>query len=359
MTFLNYFSSRLSLTGSRTSLSGSRSQLAQPTPISTEKLDTFKVPRASMSPADSVSASKRASFVETGFLETLKPQFTPGQSLTSPSVGLSSEDKLHLTQMSQENEDLKKQVQDLTEKLETLKIRRSEDKERMREFDKMKTQFDQLQEFKSKIMEAQSSLQRELQRAKQDAKDAIDARDRHQEEMAELAENVELITLDKEMAEEKADTLQLELENAKERIEELTLDLEILKTEMQERSTIKTEGGVGGESDGVSVYEMKQLEQQNTRLRETLVRMRDLSAHEKHEIQKLQKELEMKKSEVQELQRTKEKLSSRVDELEAQIVDLQEEVDAALGRSLIIPIIQLVLIEFHFQNQVPKRWSSN
>lgn len=282
-----------------------------------------------MSPPESnLPVSKRASFVETGFLETLKPQFTLGQSLISPAV--TTEDKIHHLQLQQENEDLKNQARDLSEKLETLKMRRSDDKERLRDFDKMKTQFDQLQEFKSKIMEAQSSLQRELQRAKQETKDAIEARDRHQEEMAELAENVELITLDKEMAEEKADTLHLELESAKERIEELQLDLEILKTEMQEKSVIRADG-TPNESGGVSVYELKQLEQQNTRLRETLVRMRDLSAHEKHEIQKLQKELELKKSEVQELQRTKEKLSGRVDELEAQINDLQEQVDAALG----------------------------
>lgn len=286
-----------------------------------------------MGPPDSIPPpSKRASFIETGFLETLKPQFTPGQSLTSPSPAPSSstEDKIHNLQLQQENEDLKNQIRDVTEKLETLKVRRSEDKERLRDFDKMKTQFEQLQEFKSKIMDAQSSLQRELQRAKQETKDAIEARDVHQEEMSELAENVELITLDKEMAEEKADTLQLELETAKERIEELTLDLEILKTEMQEKTVIRTDG-TGNETGGVSAYELKQLEQQNTRLRETLVRMRDLSAHEKHELQKLQKELELKKSEVLELQRTKEKLSGRVDELEAQIVDLQEQVDAALG----------------------------
>lgn len=91
------------------------------------------------------------------------------------------------------------------------------------------------------------------------------------------------------------------------------------------------------------------MEQQNTRLRDTLVRLRDLSAHEKHEIQKIAKELETKKSEVNELQRTKKKLSAKVgkmkksvvdpkvincfqiDELEAQVVDLKEQVDAALG----------------------------
>lgn len=228
---------------------------------------------------------------------------------------MGTEDKISALQQQQEIDDLKNQVRDLTEKLETLKQRRAEDKERLREFDKMKTQFEQLQEFKSKIMEAQSQLQRELQRARQETKDAIEARDRHAEEMSELSENVELITLDKEMAEEKADTLQLELESAKERIEELTLDLEILRTEMQNKTVGGGGGGDGtapGVIEGPSVYEFKQMEQQNTRLRETLVRLRDLSAHEKHEIQKLTKEVETKKSEVTELQRTKEKLSTKV-----------------------------------------------
>lgn len=61
-------------------------------------------------------------------------------------------------------------------------------------------------------------------------------------------------------------------------------------------------------------------------MRETLVRMRDLSAHEKHEFQKLQKDLDQKKSEILELGRTKEKLSVRVEEMEHQIADLQEQV---------------------------------
>lgn len=70
-------------------------------------------------------------------------------------------------------------------------------------------------------------------------------------------------------------------------------------------------GGITG-TEGITSYEYKQLEQQNTRLRDTLVRLRDLSAHEKHEIQKIAKELETKKSEVNELQRTKKKLSAKV-----------------------------------------------
>lgn len=343
-------SSRMSLNRSSSSL-GSKTQLTSPgndrstagsgqssipTPVSSiptmvkagDRYETLH--KSHISPPESLQTSKRASFVETGFVETLKPQFTPGQSLTSPSPAPSTEERIHLLQLQQEVDDLKTQNKDLVEKLETLKVRRTEDKERLREFDKLKTQYDQLVEFKSKIMEAHSQLQRDVLRAKQEAKDAIEARDLHSEEMAELSENVEMITLDKEMAEEKADTLTLELDTAKERIEELTLDLEILKTEMQEKFG---SGGTIGDNvgTGASTYEFKQMEQQNARLRETLVRLRDLSAHEKHEIQKLEKELETKKSEVAELQRTKEKLSSKIDELEAQVSDLQEQVDAALG----------------------------
>lgn len=166
-------------------------------------------------------------------------------------------------------------------------------------------------------------MQRELQKAKQEAREAIEARENHADEVADLAEAVEMATLDKEMAEEKAETLQLELDVCKEKLEEVTLDLEILKAELQNRG--------GSEQGSLSTYEIKQLEQQNARLRETLVRMRDLSAHDKHEYQKLLKELDQKKSEITELGRTKEKLSSRVEQMEQQIADLQEQVDAALG----------------------------
>ena len=82
-------------------------------------------------------------------------------------------------------------------------VKRLQDKEKLKDFDKMRLQLEQLLEFKSRIMESQTSLQRELQRAKQEAREAIEARDAHADEMADLAETVEMATLDKEMAEEK------------------------------------------------------------------------------------------------------------------------------------------------------------
>ncbi|CAL7938233.1 unnamed protein product [Xylocopa violacea] len=342
------------LSGSRLSLAGSRTLLSAP---STESLSGSQHERKdggeSLIPAP--TSTKRASFIEkspstssspgkkpkaqddhnnTGFVETLKPQFVPGQVMAGSAAAANLvEEKLSHLQLQQENENLKSQVRDLTEKVETLRVKRMQDKERMKDFEKTKLQLDQLIEFKTKVMESQASLQRDLQRARQETREAHAAREQFQEEMADLAETVEMATLDKEMAEEKAETLQIELEQLKEKLEEQTLDLEILRTEVSERAT------GGGTAGGVSSYEIKQLEQQNNRLRETLVRMRDLSAHEKHEFQKLQKDLDQKKSEILELGRTKEKLSARVEEMEHQIADLQEQVDAALGAEEMVEVL--------------------
>ena len=58
--------------------------------------------------------------------------------------------------------------------------------------------------------------------------------------------------------------------------------------------------------------------------------MRDLSAHEKHETQKLQRDLESKRNENAEILKITEKLKNRVQELETQVTDLHEQVFLSL-----------------------------
>lgn len=57
----------------------------------------------------------------------------------------------------------------------------------------------------------------------------------------------------------------MELDQAKEKLEELTIDYQLLKEEMSEKR---------GDSDQnvPTSFEMRQMEQQNARLRDTLVR---------------------------------------------------------------------------------------
>ncbi|KAG5848412.1 hypothetical protein ANANG_G00098190 [Anguilla anguilla] len=222
---------------------------------------------------------------------------------------------------SKEEEALRAQVKDLEEKLETLRMKRNEDKAKLKELEKYKIQLEQLQEWKSKMQEQQTELQKQLKEAKKDAKEALEAKDRYMEEMADTADAIEMATLDKEMAEERAESLQQEVDSLKEKVEDLTMDLEILKHEIEEK----------GSDGAASSYHVKQLEEQNGRLKEALVRMRDLSASEKQEHVKLQKQMEKKNTELETLRQQKEKLVEEMAHAEKTIDELKEQVDAALG----------------------------
>ncbi|XP_068163809.1 dynactin subunit 1-like isoform X3 [Antennarius striatus] len=222
---------------------------------------------------------------------------------------------------TKEEESLRAQVKDLEEKLETLKMKRTEDKAKLKELEKHKIQLEQLQEWKTKMQEQQAELQKQLKEAKKEAREAHEAKDRYMEEMSDTADAIEMATLDKEMAEERAESLQVEVESLKEKVEELSMDLEILRHEISEK----------GSDGAASSYHVKQLEEQNGRLKEALVRMRDLSSSEKQEHVKLQKQMEKKNSELESLRTQKEKLQDEVKQAEATIDELKEQVDAALG----------------------------
>ncbi|XP_030575204.1 dynactin subunit 1 isoform X4 [Archocentrus centrarchus] len=222
---------------------------------------------------------------------------------------------------SKEEEALRAQVKDLEEKLETLKMKRMEDKAKLKELEKHKIQLEQLQEWKTKMQEQQAELQKQLKEAKREAKEALEAKEHYMEEMSDTADAIEMATLDKEMAEERAESLQLEVDSLKEKVDELTMDLEILKHEIEEK----------GSDGAASSYHVKQLEEQNSRLKEALVRMRDLSASEKQEHVKLQKQMEKKNVELDTLRSQKEKLQEEMKAAERTIDELKEQVDAALG----------------------------
>uniref|UniRef100_A0A672I085 Dynactin subunit 1 n=1 Tax=Salarias fasciatus TaxID=181472 RepID=A0A672I085_SALFA len=260
----------------------------------------------------------------------------------------------------QEEEALRAQVKDLEEKLETLKMKRTEDKAKLKELEKHKIQLEQLQEWKTKMQEQQAELQKQLKEAKREAKEALEAKERYMEEMSDTADAIEMATLDKEMAEERAESLQLEVDSLKEKVDELTMDLEILKHEIEEKggectltvlkfrltskpsyldflhvnhavNDARFSGLLPGSDGAASSYHVKQLEEQNSRLKEALVRMRDLSASEKQEHVKLQKQMEKKNVELDSLRSQKEKQQEEMTVAEKTIDELKEQVDAALG----------------------------
>ncbi|XP_034532296.1 dynactin subunit 1-like isoform X6 [Notolabrus celidotus] len=289
---------------------------------------TAKVPRQRESPEtpkttkqasrESLSSSVLGDVSEAGLSSHQGPLGAPV--MPQPSVSPSAASQGPSTP-SKEEDSMRAQVKDLEEKLETLKMKRTEDKAKLKELEKHKIQLEQLQEWKNKMQEQQTDLQKQLKEAKKEAREAHEAKDRYMEEMSDTADAIEMATLDKEMAEERAESLQVEVDTLKEKVEELSMDLEILRHEISEK----------GSDGAASSYHVKQLEEQNSRLKEALVRMRDLSSSEKQEHVKLQKQSEKKNSELEILRTQKEKLQEEVKQAESTIDELKEQVDAALG----------------------------
>uniref|UniRef100_A0A8C7XC50 Dynactin subunit 1 n=1 Tax=Oryzias sinensis TaxID=183150 RepID=A0A8C7XC50_9TELE len=277
-----------------------------------------KASRESLSSSHSGDLSEASLHSQQGALGApVMPQPSGSPAAAAPATP----SKVEPAMSKQEEESLRAQVKDLEEKLETLKMKRTEDKAKLKELEKHKIQLEQLQEWKTKMQEQQAELQKQLKEAKKDAREAQEAKDRYMEEMADTADAIEMATLDKEMAEERAESLQVEVDTLKEKVEELSMDLELLRHEISEK----------GSDGAASSYQVKQLEEQNGRLKEALVRMRDLSASEKQEHVKLQKQMEKKNAELETLRTQKEKLQEELKQAEATIDELKEQVDAALG----------------------------
>ncbi|EDV52372.2 dynactin subunit 1 [Drosophila erecta] len=309
--------------------------LAMPVPLALAP----KRSKTSMSPTSSIKRAAPAAFVEPRFLEILRPQFTPGPALRTPSSVAPPLDNPELRQ--------------LREELQLLRGQKSEDKLKLLELERMRIHNEQLMEFKSQIMAQQVLLQRELQRSRHELREAQDVSAKLKRELDEIAESIELLTLDKEMAEERLETLQMELEMAQERNDELSLDVEILKAEQEEQQgqrIEKSEKQIGAGVTTQSAGEFLRLEQYNQRLRETVVRLRDTLAQEKQIGQRTHKELETKHSEINELKSIKELLSRRVDNMEVQLMDLKEQVDASLGAEAMVT--QLASLKLELEDRV-------
>ncbi|KAJ8398916.1 hypothetical protein AAFF_G00418240 [Aldrovandia affinis] len=275
-------------------------------------------PRISGNLASAMGSSQTPSVEE---MSEPSPPVKTHLAAPSPSVTLPSPGAPPPAMSSKQEDGLRAQVQDLQEQVETLRMKRGEDRAQLKELEKQGLLLEQLQEWKSKMQEQQADLQRQLKEAKKEAKEAMEAKDHYLEEMADTSVAVEMATLDKEMAEERAESLQQEVDSLKERVEELTMDLEIIKHEIEEK----------GSDGAASSYHVRQLEEQNSRLKMALVRMRDLSSSEKQEHLKLQKAMEKQSSEMEVLRLQKERLEEDGQQAERTIDELKEQVDAALG----------------------------
>ncbi|KAI9323317.1 dynein associated protein-domain-containing protein [Dichotomocladium elegans] len=219
-----------------------------------------------------------------------------------------------------------KDYEELRFKLKILEAKRQEDRERYREHEKVKEEAEQFLTLRNKLQDKIAELQRDLRDTKRELKETTAEKESLEQSFSEMADSLEMMTLDKEVAEERAESLQEEVDLLKDKIQEISVDLDVLK---READILNRAPDVNG--DGRTSLEVVQLERQNERLREALLRLRDVTAEHEEELNAKVKQLEEENYDLLEISVQYEKVKQKLDLAESQIEDLRQRLDDALG----------------------------
>lgn len=217
-----------------------------------------------------------------------------------------------------------RKIEDLEAKLRVLERKRMEDRDKIKLLDRVQTERDKFEGIIQKLQQKYAPLQQENVNLQKELREAMGRFESIESFQAEHESAMELATLDREMAEETAEVLKVEVEALKAKAEELELEVEILREENAEY----TKGMSPEEKASTSWI---QLERNNERLREALIRLRDLTQQQEEELREQIKSLE---DDVQELTNVKEQHEAardKVAQAEAMVEDLRQQLDTALG----------------------------
>ncbi|MCP9261228.1 CAP-Gly domain-containing protein [Dirofilaria immitis] len=177
-----------------------------------------------------------------------------------------------------------------------------------------------LRELKIKLVENNSKLQRQLQLKEKELVELSKINKEKLEQLSEFQEQLEMIMIEKEMAEEKAELLQVDIENEKQRVQEQQIELNLLRNEIEKKEAVYQRLGFLVDDE----IQLKLLEYQNTKLREAVLRMRDIIGQLTKDKQDLVQGNETLKNESATLVKICENLKNELQNAERTIVVLKE-----------------------------------
>ncbi|KAI5998160.1 dynein associated protein-domain-containing protein [Pisolithus albus] len=248
------------------------------------------------------------------------PSLTSG-SVASPVVPSSSGGPLqaHIVPRSIDDTEL----QELRAKTRVLEAKRADDARHIRELETRLSEAESFVAIRPKLQAKLNQLQTELIATRRELSDAQQLAQLSDNRGIDAHEQLEMAMLDKEVAEEKAELAQAELEETKERLARMEVELQVLK-----------EGGAAGDDGDPNVKTSLayiQLEKHNERLKEALIRLRDMSQETEQEQRHHIAELERDIAGIDELQEQYESTLIKLSNAETQIEDLKSQLDVALG----------------------------
>ncbi|GAB0133822.1 hypothetical protein EsDP_00002216 [Epichloe bromicola] len=217
-----------------------------------------------------------------------------------------------------------REIEDLKAKLKVLERKRLEDRDKLKQLEKVQGERDTFEGIIQKLQQKYQPQQQEIADLRKELKEAEAKFESIEAMQAENDTALELAALDREMAEETAEVLKMEVEALKQKTEELELEAEVLREENSEYSN-------GMTSEERASTGWLQMERTNERLREALLRLRDLTQAQEEELRDQIVGLE---EDVKEFGQIKDEYASTKEKLaksEAAVDDLRQQLDTALG----------------------------
>ncbi|GAA5968987.1 hypothetical protein JCM3765_002274 [Sporobolomyces pararoseus] len=220
----------------------------------------------------------------------------------------------------------KREYDSLFTRLQILERRRNEDREKLRDLDRLKDEESEWEKLREKIkarLEVVVGEGKELKRENKELKISLESLEA---KLEDVQEEIEHSLLDKEIAESELEEERARVKNLEERVGELEVEVGVFQEENARLEGPPTEEAEGG---GVSSLAYRQIEKQNLRLKDALLRLRDLTTENevesKKKIEALEKELDLSSD----LQGDLDNMAVELEESEAKVEDLKAQLDAA------------------------------
>ncbi|KAF8644238.1 hypothetical protein AX16_008593 [Volvariella volvacea WC 439] len=215
------------------------------------------------------------------------------------------------------------EIQELRAKIRVLETRRADDARHVRELETRLAEAEAFVALRPKLQAKLNSQQTELLDTRRELADAQQLAQLNSNRMLDMQEQLELAMLDKEVAEERAENAEAQLEEEKERAANLEVELNVLK------SGGDVNGTAGGSGKDTLAY--MQLEKQNERLKEALIRLRDISQETEQEQRRRIAEMEKDIANFDELQAQHESTLIMLSNADNQVEELKRQLDDALS----------------------------
>ncbi|KAF9567724.1 dynactin [Agrocybe pediades] len=227
------------------------------------------------------------------------------------------------------------ELQELRAKIRVLEAKRADDARHVRELETRLAEAETFVAVRPKLQAKLNSLQTDLTEARRELADAQQLSQLAEHRFLDSQEQLEMVMLDKEVAEERAELAEAELEDVKEKLAILEVEMEVIKAE---------NSGVEGAPAKDSMAYI-QLEKHNERLKEGIIKLRDMIAENEQEYRLKLSDLEKDNSGHAELQAAYDEAIIKLTNAETQIEHLKTQLDDALmAEDLIVQLTERNLV---------------